>query len=82
MSVIQALASKAWRIRISRRRAGSILDSSCRGAPFRQLVLNASNFLRTDVVVLGILLIGLFAALFELGLRWLARALVPWKGKQ
>jgi taurine transport system permease protein len=46
-----------------------------------QLVLNASNFLRTDVVVMGILLIGLFAALFELGLRRLERVLVPWKGK-
>lgn len=46
-----------------------------------QLVLNASNFLRTDVVVMGILLIGLFAALFEFGLRRLERALVPWKGK-
>ncbi|MCJ2060990.1 ABC transporter permease subunit [Methylobacterium sp. J-048] len=46
-----------------------------------QLVLNASNFLRTDVVVMGILMIGLFAALFEFGMRRLERALVPWKGK-
>ncbi|WP_267359654.1 MULTISPECIES: ABC transporter permease subunit [unclassified Methylobacterium] len=46
-----------------------------------QLVLNASNFLRTDVVVMGILLIGLFATLFEVGLRRLERVLVPWKGK-
>lgn len=46
-----------------------------------QLVLNASNFLRTDVVVMGILLIGLFATLFEIGLRQLERVLVPWKGK-
>ena len=46
-----------------------------------QLVLNASNFLRTDVVVMGILVIGLFAALFEFGMRRLERALVPWKGK-
>lgn len=46
-----------------------------------QLVLNASNFLRTDVVVMGILLIGLFATLFEFGLRQLERVLVPWKGK-
>ena len=29
-----------------------------------QMVLNASNFLRTDVVVMGILVIGLFAILF------------------
>ena len=46
-----------------------------------QLVLNASNFLRTDVVVMGILLIGLFATVFEVGLRRLERVLVPWKGK-
>jgi taurine transport system permease protein len=46
-----------------------------------QLVLNASNFLRTDVVLMGILVIGLFAALFEFGMRLLERALVPWKGR-
>lgn len=46
-----------------------------------QMVLNASNFLRTDVVVMGILVIGLFAVLFEVGMRWLERTLVPWKGK-
>jgi len=46
-----------------------------------QLVLNASNFLRTDVVVMGILVIGLFAIVFELGMRKLERVLVPWKGK-
>ncbi len=46
-----------------------------------QMVLNASNFLRTDVVVMGILVIGLFAVLFEVGMRWLERTLVPWKGR-
>lgn len=46
-----------------------------------QMVLNASNFLRTDVVIMGILVIGLFAVLFEVGMRWLERTLVPWKGK-
>jgi taurine transport system permease protein len=46
-----------------------------------QLVLNASNFLRTDVVLMGILVIGLFATLFELGMRLLERVLVPWKGR-
>ena len=46
-----------------------------------QLVLNASNFLRTDVVLMGILVIGLFAGLFELGMRALERVLVPWKGR-
>ncbi|MDQ0457804.1 ABC transporter permease subunit [Rhizobium paknamense] len=46
-----------------------------------QMVLNASNFLRTDVVVMGIFVIGGFAALMEWGMRWLERKLVPWKGK-
>lgn len=46
-----------------------------------QLVLNASNFLRTDVVAMGILVIGAFAGLFELAMRRLETVLVPWKGK-
>ena len=46
-----------------------------------QMVLNASNFLRTDVVIMGILVIGGFAILFEFAMRWLERVLVPWKGK-
>ncbi|MCK8787015.1 ABC transporter permease subunit [Roseomonas sp. NAR14] len=46
-----------------------------------QLVLNASNFLRTDVVMMGILVIGAFAGLFELGMRRLEKVLVPWKGR-
>ncbi|OLL31550.1 taurine ABC transporter permease [Burkholderia sp. SRS-W-2-2016] len=46
-----------------------------------QMVLNASSFLRTDVVVMGIVLIGLIAWLFDLGMRALERRLVPWKGK-
>ena len=46
-----------------------------------QLVLNASNFLRTDTVVMGILVIGLVAYLFDLLMRWIERRLVPWKGR-
>lgn len=46
-----------------------------------QMVLNASNFLRTDVVIMGIVLIGGFAYLFELAMRALERWLVPWKGR-
>lgn len=44
-----------------------------------QLVLNASSFLRTDVVVMGIVLIGVVAYLFDLAMRRLARALTPWR---
>ena len=46
-----------------------------------QMVLNASNFLRTDVVVMGILIIGVLAYGFDMLMRRLERALTPWKGK-
>jgi len=46
-----------------------------------QMVLNASNFLRTDIVVMGIIVIGVVAYLFDLLMRWVERALVPWKGR-
>jgi len=46
-----------------------------------QMVLNASSFLRTDVVVMGIVLIGLIAWVFDLGMRAVERRLVPWKGR-
>jgi len=45
-----------------------------------QMVLNASNFLRTDVVIMGIVVIGVVAYLFDLLMRRIERALVPWKG--
>lgn len=43
-----------------------------------QLVLNASSFLRTDIVVMGIVLIGAIAWWFDLAMRRLERWLVPW----
>lgn len=46
-----------------------------------KMVYNASNFLRTDVVILGIIAIGFVAYVFEMVMRALERALVPWKGK-
>jgi taurine transport system permease protein len=46
-----------------------------------QMVLNASNFLRTDVVILGIIVIGLVAYAFEMIMRALEAWLVPWKEK-
>ena len=45
------------------------------------MVLTASKFMATDVVIMGILVIGLLALLFDLGMRWLERKLVPWKGR-
>jgi taurine transport system permease protein len=46
-----------------------------------KMVYNASNFLRTDVVILGILAIGAIAYAFELAIRWVERRAVPWKGR-
>ena len=45
------------------------------------MVLTASKFMATDVVIMGILVIGALALLFDLGMRWLERKLVPWKGR-
>jgi taurine transport system permease protein len=45
-----------------------------------QMVLNASNFLRTDIVVMGIIVIGTVAYLFDLLMRWAERRLMPWQG--
>jgi taurine transport system permease protein len=46
-----------------------------------QMVLNASNFLRTDIVIMGIVVIGVVAYLFDLLMRWVERSVVPWKGR-
>ena len=46
-----------------------------------QMVLNASNFLRTDIVIMGIIVIGVVAYLFDMFMRWVERKLVPWKGR-
>lgn len=45
------------------------------------LVLNAKDFLATDVVVAGIAVIGVIAYGFDLAMRWVERKLVPWKGR-
>ncbi|MDD2926495.1 ABC transporter permease subunit [Rhodoferax sp.] len=46
-----------------------------------QMVLNASNFLRSDIVIMGIVVIGLLAYAFDALMRWFERRLVPWKGR-
>lgn len=46
-----------------------------------QMVLNASNFLRTDVVIMGIVVIGVVAYLFDLLMRRVEIWAVPWKGR-
>ncbi len=45
------------------------------------MVLNAARFLATDIVFLGIVVIGAVAFIFDLIMRRMERALVPWKGK-
>ncbi len=44
------------------------------------MVLNAARFLATDIVFLGIIVIGLIAFIFDSLMRWTERLLVPWKG--
>ena len=46
-----------------------------------QMVLNASNFLRTDIFIMCIIVIGVVAYLFDLFMRWVEVKLVPWKGR-
>ncbi|QBC33716.1 MULTISPECIES: ABC transporter permease subunit [Pandoraea] len=45
------------------------------------MVLNAAEFLASDIVIMGIIVIGFFAFGFDLIMRYLERVLVPWKGK-
>ena len=44
------------------------------------MILNASAFLMTDVVIAGILVIGIIAYSFDLLMRYLEVKLIPWKG--
>jgi taurine transport system permease protein len=45
------------------------------------MIMSASNFLATDVVFVGLIVIAAFAFASSSLLRWLERRLVPWKGK-
>ncbi len=45
------------------------------------MVLTASEFLQTDTVIMGIVIIALIAYAFDLAMRKLEARLVPWKGK-
>ena len=46
------------------------------------MVINASSYLRTDIVMLGILLLGTTGYLLDLLLLGLQRFFVPWAGKE
>ena len=45
------------------------------------MIMIAKNFLQTDTVVIGIIIIGLIGYAIELLMRALERWLIPWKGK-
>jgi taurine transport system permease protein len=45
------------------------------------MIMSAAQFLATDVVFVGIMVIAFWAFVFSLGMRALERYLVPWKGR-
>ncbi len=45
------------------------------------MIMSASEFLVTSVVVMGIIVIGIIAYSFDLFMRWIESKLVPWKGR-
>lgn len=45
------------------------------------MIMSAANFLATDVVFVGLIIIAIFAFVFTAGMRWLENRFVPWKGK-
>ena len=53
--------------------------AATRGLGF--MVLNAAEFLASDTVIMGIIVIGLFAFGFDLLMRYVERIALPWKGK-
>jgi taurine transport system permease protein len=55
------------------------LIAATRGLGF--MIQSAAQFLVTDVVIMGILVIALIASGFEYALRWLQRKYVPWEGR-
>ncbi|MGO4376418.1 ABC transporter permease, partial [Paenibacillus sp. MCAF20] len=46
------------------------------------MVLDASKFLRSDIIFAGIILMGLIAIVIDSAVRLLERKLVPWSGKE
>lgn len=45
------------------------------------MVLDASKFLRMDVIFVGVIVMGVTAMLLDRFLRWLEDRIVPWRGK-
>ncbi len=55
------------------------LIAATRGLGF--MVQSAAQFLVTDVVIMGILVIAVVACIMEIGLRYIQRKWVPWHGR-
>ncbi|HEY9573761.1 MAG TPA: ABC transporter permease subunit [Pusillimonas sp.] len=53
--------------------------AAARGLGF--MVLNAAQYLASDTVIMGIIVIGFFALAFDMLIRYVERLLIPWKGK-
>ena len=45
------------------------------------MIMVASKFQNTDIVIMGIILIGIIGFGIDMLMRWAERLLVPWKGK-
>ena len=45
------------------------------------MIMVASKFQSTDIVLMGIILIGIIGFSIDMLMRWAERWLVPWKGK-
>jgi taurine transport system permease protein len=45
------------------------------------MVIDASNYLKSDVIFVGIFIMGISGVLIDYGLRSLERKLIFWKGK-
>jgi taurine transport system permease protein len=45
------------------------------------MIMTASRFQNTDIVIMGIILIGVIGFIIDMLMRWAERWLVPWKGK-
>ena len=53
--------------------------AASRGLGF--MVLNSAEYLASDAVIMGIIVIGILAFAFDLLIRRIEKALIPWKGK-
>ncbi|MEO1446419.1 MAG: ABC transporter permease subunit [Cyanobacteria bacterium J06635_11] len=46
------------------------------------MVLDASKFLRSDIIFVGIIIMGIIAIALDSGLRWLQARYLPWVGRE